>query len=134
MGEFPNLPVCTVPLFCTTMTSISPERRWQRSSLQPTSMLKLSGLVSSPRLSKDATLEIWSATSDLPQQLVVLLQLPLQEMLLQLLGRRRRKRRKKNLNLAQTTTWDSVCSTKRHRNSLHADIGVVVFYCTYKAM
>merc|ERR1712193_70335 len=44
--ESPNLPVCTVPLFCTTMTSISPERRWPRSSLQPTSMLKLSGQVS----------------------------------------------------------------------------------------
>merc|ERR1712212_148477 len=58
MYQSPNLPVSTVPSFCTTMTSISPARKWQRSSVLPRSTWKPFGLDSLQKLSKVETLGI----------------------------------------------------------------------------
>merc|ERR1712212_295572 len=56
--QFPNLPVCTVHSFCTTMTSTSLARKWPRSSMLQKSTWRHSGLDCLPKLFKDATLEI----------------------------------------------------------------------------
>merc|ERR1712133_22836 len=108
-----NLLACTVLSFCMMTTSTSLVRRWPKSSLLQKSMWKLSGLDSSQKLFKDATLEILSATLDLLQLLVVLhllLLLPVE--MLQLQRRRKKKRRKKNQNQDLMTTWDLDCLIK----------------------
>merc|ERR1711862_611191 len=106
-----NLPVSTVPLFCTTTTLTSPERKWLRSSVQLKSTWKLSGPVFLRRLFKDATSET-CATLDQHQLQEVLHQLVVvMLLLLQLPKRRKKKRRLNQKNLVLMTIWVLDCST-----------------------
>merc|ERR1712002_417036 len=104
------------------MTSISQEKRWQKSSLLLMLTQKLSGLDSSPKPSKDVTSVISSATLDLPPLLVVLPQLLVVVMLQLLLL----KRRKKNLTRNLMTIWDSVSSIRLGVYAGNSEI------CTFK--
>merc|ERR1712168_586384 len=109
MYQCPNLPVSTVPSFYTTMTSISPPRKWRRLSVLLKSTWKPSGLDFSQKLSKVETLGILSAMLGLPQlqEVVVVLPQPLMlEVLLPLLKRRRKKRRTIPMSLDPMMTWD----------------------------
>merc|ERR1712002_492858 len=108
------------------MTSISQEKRWQKSSLLLMLTQKLSGLDSSPKPSKDVTSVISSATLDLPPLLVVLPQLLVVVMLQLLLLKRRKKKRKKNLMRNLMTIWDSVSSIRLGVYAGNSEI------CTFK--